>query len=304
MTCPSIGASARVVLTALAGNVGVALAKFVAFAFTGSSAMLTEAVHSMVDTTDQMLLLIGQKRAARPPDEAHPLGHGMEAYFWTFIVALMVFGAGGAASIWQGVHKIAHPEPLTRPWISFLVLGASAVFEAISFRSAYLEYRRIVRGLDVPLWRFLQLSKDPSVFATLLEDGAALLGLAIAALGITGAVLGLAWADGAASIAIGLLLAAVALFLANETRSLIAGEAAPPNVLRRVRDLLGEDERVEQLEELLSLQLGPWSMLFAARLRFRQGMAPEDVLRTAAALGEQVKAVDPRISRVFLSPAG
>ncbi|MEI9965836.1 MAG: cation transporter [Caulobacteraceae bacterium] len=152
--------STRVVLAALAGNLAIAVVKFAAFLFTRSSAMLTESIHSLVDTGDQLLLLTGQARGSRPPDATHPLGYGMETYFWSFIVALMVFLLGGAASIWQGVAKIAHPVAMSRPWINYVVLAISAVFEAGSFMAAYREYRRVVRGRDIRLFRYLRLSKD------------------------------------------------------------------------------------------------------------------------------------------------
>ncbi len=295
--------SARVVLIALAGNLAIALVKFVAWMFTGSTALFTEAIHSLVDTGDQVLLLIGQTRAKKPPDATHPLGYGMETYFWSFIVALMVFLVGGAVSIWQGIERIRHPAPIEHPWLSYVVLGASAVFEGTSFMAAYREYCYIVRGRRIPLWQFIKLSKDPGVFSTLLEDGAAVTGLAIAALGVTGAAyLGAPWADGAASIAIGLLLVWVATFLANETRSLIAGEAAAPPVVEAVKDLICQDPRVVELDEVLSLHLGPSNILFAASVRYQEGLSGADVLDAAQELAARVKTADKRIGLVFLRP--
>ena len=295
--------STRVVLTALAGNLAIALVKFVAFAFTRSSAMLTEAIHSLVDTSDQVFLLIGQKRGAQPADATHPLGYGMETYFWSFIVALQVFLLGGAVAIWQGVSHILHPQPIDRPWISFLVLGLSAVFEGMSFMSAYREYRHVVRGRDIRLWRFLITSKDPGVFATLLEDGAAMAGLAIAAVGVAGAVwLHALWMDGAASVLIGLVLVCVALFLANETRSLIAGEAAVDPIVEAVRQVILRDQRVSELRNVLSLHLGPKAIMFAASLHFRSGLSGDEIQQAARELGKAIKTADPRIALVFLQP--
>ncbi len=172
------GGTVGVVLAALAGNLAVAAVKFAAFAFTRSTAMLTEAIHSCVDTSDQILLLIGQTRAARPADERHPFGHGMETYFWSFVVALMIFFVGGAASIWQGLQRIAHPAALERPWINYLVLALSAVFEGASFFVAYREFRRTVGRRKIRLLPFLAASKDPGLYSSLMEDGAALAGLA------------------------------------------------------------------------------------------------------------------------------
>ncbi len=295
--------SKRVVFVALAGNLAIAAIKLVAFAFTRSSAMLTEAVHSGVDTLDQMFLLVGMRRAAQPADAAHPFGHGLEAYFWSFAVALLIFALGGAVSVYEGVRRILAPEAMTRPWINYLVLALSAGFEATSFTVSYREFRRTVHGRRIRLWRFLHLSKDPSLFATLLEDAAALVGLALAALGVTGvAVFHLAWADGAASVAIGLLLGAVALFLANEVRSLMAGEAAVPRVVAEVRRILEADPAVEVVEEVLTLHLGPESILVGVTLEFSDGLTGDEVQEAAQDLSDRVQASDDRIGRIFLRP--
>lgn len=296
------------VLAALAGNLGIAVTKLLAFAATRSTAMLTEAVHSFVDTADQLLLLIGQRRASRPADDTHPFGYGMEIYFWGFIVALMIFLAGGAFSVWQGVEKILHPAEIDRPWINLLVLAISVVFEGTSFRVAYREYREIVRGKtlrgrEVKLWRFLSISKDPGLYTTLLEDGAALTGLGLAAIGVIGAGwLGLAWMDGAASVAIGLLLIAVALFMANETRSLIAGESAAEPIVEGARLAVSGDPRVLAIFEVASLQLGPRNILLAVTLTFRHGLTGEDVQRAVDDLVARARASDPRICGVFIRP--
>lgn len=297
-----------VVLAALAGNLAVAVTKLAAFAATRSTAMLTEAIHSLVDTSDQLLLLIGQSRAGRPADETHPFGYGMEIYFWGFIVALMILMVGGAYSIWQGVEKIRHPVEIGRPWINLIVLAASAVFEGATFRIAYREFRRIVRGVrlrgrKVRLWRFLTVSKDPGLYSTLLEDGAALIGLGLAAIGVIGAAwLGLAWMDGAASLAIGLLLVAVALFTANETRSLIAGESAAPPIVAKARAAIEGDRRVAAIVEVASLQLGPRNILLAVTLTFRPGLSGEQVQEAVDDLVARARASDPRIFDVFIRP--
>lgn len=301
-------ATTRVLLAALGGNLAIALTKLAAFAATRSTAMLTEAVHSFVDTSDQLLLLIGQRRADRPADESHPFGYGMEIYFWGFIVALMIFMVGGAFSIWQGVEKIRHPVEIGRPWINLIVLALSAVFEGTSFRIAYRQYRQMVRGKtvggrEVRLWRFLSISKDPGLYTTLLEDGAALTGLALAAIGVVGAGwLGLPWMDGAASAAIGLLLVAVALFMANETRSLIAGEAAAPPIVDQARAAVEGDPRVAAILKVASLQLGPRNILFAVTLTFRAGLSGGDIQNAVDDLVARVRASDPRICDVFVRP--
>ena len=299
--------SARVVAVALAGNLAIALTKFAAFAFTRSTAMLTEAIHSLVDTADQALLLWAQKRSTRPPNQAHPLGYGMETYFWSFLVVLLILLVGGAVSVWQGVAKIGHPAPIERPWLSYLVLAVSAGFEGASFRVAYREFRRMVRGRrvrgrSIPLWSFLQVSKDPSLFTTLMEDGAALTGLTIAALGVFGtSALHLPWADGAASIGIGLLLVGVATFLANETRSLIAGEAAAAPIREAVERALATCGPELIVSGVITLHLGPATILVVARVKLAPGVTGEAALAAARALEIRVKAADPRVGPVYLS---
>ena len=170
--------------------------------------MLTEAIHSLVDTADQVLLLVGQTRGEKPADAMHPLGYGMEVYFWSFIVALMVFLVGGALSIYEGVRQILNPTPVISPWIALTVLAVAGAFEGTSFRIAYREYKRVVRGRPIRLWAFIKASKDPALFAVLLEDSAALIGIGLAACGvIASGFFHITWADGVASVAIGLLLA-------------------------------------------------------------------------------------------------
>jgi len=291
----------KVVLAAGAANLAIAFSKFVAFAFTGSSAMLTEAIHSVVDTGNQGLLLVGQRRAARPPSASHQFGYGMETFFWSFIVALMIFALGGAASIWEGIHQLMHPEPIRMAWVSFLVLGAAMVFEGLSFRVAWKEYRAVAG--DYGFITFLRGSKDPNLFAVLLEDGAALLGLLIAMLGTTVSVfLGWHFADGIASICIGLLLVGVAIFLANETRSLIAGEAAAPLVQAKVQAVLSADPNVVSVAAVNSLHLGPNEILFAVTLDFNDALSGPEIEQAADALSNAIRNVDPRITRVFLRP--
>lgn len=296
----------RVVLAALAGNAAIAATKFITFAFTGSTAILTEGIHSTVDSIDQLLLLLGQRRSSRPPDESHPFGYGMETYFWSFIVALMIFVAGGAASIWQGVHRLLSPGETHLPWVSLAVIVASALFEGLSFRTAYREFRRTVRGRAVDgrpisLWAFLKGSKDPNVFATLLEDGAALTGLGIAAIGVIGtAFLGVAWADSAASIAIGLLLLLTASFLANETRSLIAGEAAAAPIVEAVRRTAAGCGDLGDLKSLKTLHLGPDTILVALAWTFPDGWDRARLEAGSAELSRRIKGADARISEVLL----
>ena len=298
------GGSTHVVYAALAGNIAIAVAKLVAFAFSKSSAMLAEAIHSLVDSVDQILLLVGESRGRRPPDADHPLGHGMESYFWSFIVAVMVLLLGGGASLYQGVHHILSPETIQLPFISFTVLGIAAIFEATTLAFGYREFKRVVRGRDVPLWTFIQASKDPSLYGTLLEDAAALIGIAIAALGVLGsAVVHLRWADGAASLAIGGLLTAVAIVLGDETRSLIAGEAVAAPVMDDIKRRLNADRRIEKVTEVATLHLGPKSVLVALTISFTSEMTLPDLREAIRELTIALKEVDGRIAYVYVRPA-
>jgi len=295
----------KVVLAALAGNLAIAVTKFVTFSFTGSTSILTEGIHSLVDTTDQVLLLVGQARAKKPADDSHPFGYGLETYFWSFIVSLMIFVAGGAASIWQGAHRMLNPGETHLPWVSLAVIAASALFEGLSFRTAFREYRRVVRGRTVrgrpiSLWSFLKGSKDPNVFATLLEDGAALIGLGLAALGVVGSgLLGFAWADGAASIAIGILLLLIATFLANETRSLIAGEAAAEPIVEIVRKTAAGCGDLGELKTLKTLHLGPNAILVALSWAFPETWDRAELEAGTAELSRRIRTADTRISDVL-----
>jgi cation diffusion facilitator family transporter len=298
----STGDSRFAIYSAAAGNLAIAASKFIAFGFTGSSAMLTEGVHSLVDTGNQGLLLLGLRRAARPPDRGHPFGHGMELYFWSFVVALMIFTLGGAFSIYEGVLKIANPEPMNRPWINFLVLGLAIVFEGTSFTIAFREQKRRHPG---KLLAVVRSSKDPSLFAVLMEDSAALAGLVIALIGVASATyLHFPQADGMASIGIGLLLVLTAGFMANETRSLLTGEAATPEVVADVRRILEADPRVVTVMEVLSLHLGPQEVLVGVTIDFDDKLPGGEVENAADDLSAAIQAAQPSITRLFLRPGG
>jgi len=293
--------SKTAVTAAFAGNLAIAIAKFIASAFTGSSAMLTEAVHSLVDTGNQLLLMHGMRRAGRPPDENHPFGHGMELYFWTFVVALLMFSVGGAASIWEGVQHIRSPESIGRAWINWLVLGVSALFEGASFAVALRQQRK--RFPHARLIPFLKHSKDPGLFAVLFEDSAALVGIVIAGFGVAGStLLGVREADGIASVAIGVLLIVVAILMANETRSLLTGEAAAPAVVEAVRETIEADPRVVCVVEILSMHLGPEEIMLGVTIDFDDDLKGHEVETASQDLSDAVHKVEPRATRLFLRP--
>jgi len=241
------------------------------------------------------------RRASRPPDPGHPFGHGMEAYFWSFVVALMIFALGGAASVWQGLHNLAAPAPIERPWINLVVIGFAMAAEGSSFAVAIKELNKI--RADTPLLTSIRRSKDPNIFAVIVEDGAALVGLVLALAGVSAsAFLGLIWADGAASIAIGLLLVLVAAFLANETRSLLTAEAAAPRVVARIRDVLETDPRVAEIPEVLTAHLGPQEILVGLTLRLQDSLSRQELEAALDELIARIRQTDPRITRVFMRP--
>jgi cation diffusion facilitator family transporter len=297
--------STKVVYAALAGNVLVALSKFGAAFVTGSSAMLTEAIHSSTDTANQILLLIGTKRSRARPDSSHAFGYGMEAYFWTFVVAVIVLLAGGVASIYEGVRQLAAPGPIKSPGVSFGVLFLSALFEGSSFAVGYRAYKRRVhgrkyKGQPVGIWRFIGLSKDPNLYETLLEDSAALIGIGLAALGVGASVyLNALWADGAASIAIGLLLIGNSLVIAEATRSLIAGESVVPPVLEDIRRELQAHSHRLTVSEIKTLHLGPRTILIALTIAMHRSSTAAETRRELRDITDRVRSVDDRIAFVY-----
>jgi cation diffusion facilitator family transporter len=294
-----VAASHKAVYAALAGNLAIAFAKGVAAWLGGSSAMLTEALHSFVDTGNEVLLLVGLKRATRAPDATHPFGYGLEVYFWSFVVALLIFSAGGGLAIYQGVQHLLTPPPISNPILNFAVLAIAFVFEGLSFRVAWTEFAKIRR--QTPVLAAITRSKDPTLFSVLLEDGAALIGLVIAALGLLAALWpGWSWADGLASILIGLLLIAVAVFMARETRSLMSGEAAAPATVSAVRSILEAEPAVEKVQEILTMHLGPAAILMAITLDYQDGLSIPAAEAVTGRMTDEIRKIDPRITRIFV----
>jgi cation diffusion facilitator family transporter len=297
------------IYAALAGNVAVGGIKLLAYAFSGSSSMLVEAIHSAIDTLNQGLLLFGLNRGARPPDERHPFGYGLEAYFWTFVVALLIFLAGGVAAIYEGVEKLLHPAPVEHVALTIAVLALCMVFEIVSL---VVSLRAAERGRSgssrrrVPrpsLAQWIHFSPDPGVFEVLAEDAASILGLVFAFLGVIGtAWFGWPLADGVAAVAIGILLVLLAGIVVVETHSLLTGEAALPSTVDAARQILGSDPRVDSVCEVLSMQLGPDEILMAATLDFQDDLTGPQLEEASDQLTEKLLAADPRITRLFLRP--
>ena len=293
------GGSLKVILAALIGNALISVTKFVAAAMTGSSAMLSEAIHSLVDTGNQVLMLHGLRRANKPADDAHPFGYGMEVYFWTFVVAILVFAGGAGVSIYEGVHKVMAPEPVSNVMINYAVLGAAMVFEGVAWVMAYKEFGRS-RG-RMGLMEAVSHSKDPTVFTVLFEDTAALLGLFVAFIGIAAAdYLNMPLLDGVASIVIGLILALTASLLAFETKGLLIGEAAHPRVIEGVRRIARAEEAVIGVNEILTMHLGPKDILLNVSLDFANKRTADDVEASVTNMERQIKMQFPEVTRVFI----
>jgi len=291
--------SKTVIYAALAGNSLIALAKFTAAAFTGSSAMLSEAIHSVVDTGNQLLLLHGIRRAGQPADAQHPFGYGMELYFWTFVVAILIFAVGAGLSVYEGVLKLVEPHPITDVYVNYVVLLVAMVFEAGAWWIAYREFRKTMGRIG--FLTAIRRSKDPTIFTVLFEDSAAMLGLVVAFVGVLAVdVFGIKIADGVASIGIGIILAMVAVLLAYESKGLLIGEAARPAVVSGINDILARDNRILRTNEVLTMHLGPDDVLLNVSLDFRDDLSSSAVEGAISEMERSIKENYPEITRVFI----
>lgn len=293
--------SRTVIYAALAGNTLIAITKFVAAFFTGSSAMLSEGVHSLVDTGNGALLLLGMRRAARPADITHPFGHGRELYFWSFIVALLVFALGSGISFYEGVIHMLDPEPIRNVGVTYLVLGLSIVFEGFSWSVALKEFR-VTKGA-MGYFQAVRESKDPSVFTVLFEDTAALLGLVIALVGIVASqLLDMPALDGLASIGIAVVLGLTAIFLARESKGLLMGEAANPAVQDRILAIAQADPAVRGANGVISVHLGPDQIVAALSVEFADAATAPDIEACVLRLETAVRTAIPEIVGLFVKP--
>lgn len=297
------GGSTRIIIIALAANVGIAIAKFAAAGITGSSAMITEGVHSLVDSSNHALLLYGTKRGNRPPDKLHPLGYGRELYFWSFVVAILVFSLGAGISLYEGILHILYPEPGTDPMVAYIVLAVAAALETWSTIAAYKSFN-IARG-DKSLWQAIRASKDAPTIIVLLENTGALLGLAFAALGImlshqTGNPL---W-DGVASVMIGLVLAAISVLLLVEAKGLLIGESADSELIDALRACALEHEGVHEVHDVLTIHHAPDKIFSVLSAGFDDHITAVDVERIVHDIETAIGQRFPVVTRVYVRPQG
>ena len=284
---------------AAAANGVIAITKFVAAGFTGSSAMAAEGIHSVVDTGNQLLILFGIKRSKTPADERHPFGYGKELYFWSLIVAMLLFGIGGGMSFYEGIRHLRHPSELGDPTWNYWVLGIGLVVESIAWWLALKELLK-AQG-ERSLWQALRESKDPAVFIVLGEDTAAMLGLIVAFFGVyLGHRFETPVFDGGASIVIGVILTTVAVFLAYESKGLLIGESADMDVVRGVREIGRKDEAVEEVAPPMTMYLAPKEVLLTLEVDFKNELSAEEVERSIDRIERNIRERYPQIKRIFI----
>jgi len=284
---------------AIAANLAIAATKFVVGNHTGSSSMLSEGIHSLVDTGNGLLLLVGVRLSAREATPEHPFGYGKEIYFWGLIVAILIFGLGGGLSVYEGLSHVMRPEPMRNPGWNYFVLAAAAVFEGTSLSIAFREFQRERAGR--PFWQALHGSKDPTTYTVLAEDSAALLGLALAAIGIYASQrFDNPALDGMASVAIGVLLAGVAVLLVRESRGLLVGEGLRPDTIATLRGVIEAHPLVRRVGRMLSMYIGAEDVLLTLDVQFAPEASAAEVAHAVAELENEISTRYPRINRIYI----
>ncbi|WP_347156689.1 cation diffusion facilitator family transporter [Pontibacter chitinilyticus] len=284
---------------ALAANLGIAAIKFTAAAFSGSSAMLSEGIHSTVDSGNELLLLLGISRSQKPADAGHPFGHGKEIYFWTLIVSILVFSLGGGMSLYEGISHIKHPEPLQDPFWNYIVLLVAFLFEGASF---YIAVKKFMESKGPgSFWQELHQSKDPTLFAVIYEDGAALSGLLIAFAGVfLGHYFQNPVFDGAASILIGVVLCFVAVLMVIESKNLLVGESAETGMVRGIQQLVNQDPDVHSLQQPLTMHMAPNEVLLALDVQFHTHLNGSNLPEVVNRLENNIRQQFPEVRRIFI----
>ena len=293
--------SKSAIYASIGANVVIAITKLVTAAITGSSAMVAEGLHSLVDAGDGTLLLVGRARSRRPADEQHPFGHAKELYFWTLIVAMIFFAVGGGVSVYEGVLQMVHPEPLRDPTPAYIVLAIAALFDGGSLAIGWRTMRNAAPGHT--LFEVVRHGKDPSLFTVVLEDIADVVGIVIAFLGVwLGHRLGMPALDGAASIAIGLVLATVAVILAGQSRGLLVGERAHDAAIEVVHRVAGGDPAIRRVARPLTMQLGPDEVLLTLEIELHPELTSREVAATIARFEARVRDERPEVHHIFAEP--
>lgn len=295
----SSGESKTAVVAAVIANLLIALIKFTAASITRSSAMIAEGIHSLVDTGNGLLLLLGLKQSRKPADAEHPFGYGKSLYFWSLIVAMSIFGIGGGMSVYEGITYIQHPSALENPMWNYVVLAISLVVEGASFFVATRAFNK-ARGTH-GVWEFIRASKDPSLYTVVFEDSAAMLGLIVAFIGVfLGHVLENPYFDGGASIVIGLILMGVAWLLAVETQGLLLGEGADTETVARLREIVDGDESVERAGEILTMYMGSHDMLVNVGVQFKRGIHAETIHASIHRIEASIGSAFPQVKHVYI----
>jgi cation diffusion facilitator family transporter len=291
----------KALIAGIAANLGIGIAKFIAWFFSGSAAMLAESLHSIADSSNQGLLALGMKRADKAPTKEHPFGYGKERYFWAFLVAVIIFLLGAVFSIYEGIHKIGNPEPISSPGWIYFALTLGIVFEGYALKVAWGEFKHYRSANPGPLWEGLKATKDPTLPTVLFEDSAALVGLVVALVGVTMSLItGDAIYDGVASVVIGVVLLCVSWFLARESHSLLVGEGATPIAEAKIRDIVAKDKAIESTIELLTLHRGPEQLLIALTLEFRDGLRTGEIEATVTRLEGHIRDQVPEARYIFI----
>ena len=293
------GSAKKTIYAAMAANFAIAIIKFIAASITGSSAMLSEGIHSVVDTGNELLLLLGIRLSKKPADDSHPFGYGQELYFWTLIVALFIFAIGGGMSIYEGINHVRHPEPLTDPFWNYVVLGLAVIFEGYSWNVALQEF--LASKNEESFWTSIRASKDPTIFTILFEDTAALIGLLVAFIGVfSGHLLGNVYLDGIASIIIGIILCGVALLLAAESKGLLIGEGANAETVASIRIITSKDPAVAEVVKVLTLHFGPQEILLNLEIEFKEDLETGELAIAVERLETSIRKQHAEVKNIFI----
>lgn len=298
-TMASTNSSKTAIYAAIGANLAIAVSKFIAAFFSGSSAMLSEGIHSVVDTGNGLLLLHGIRKSQKAADEKHPFGYGKELYFWSLIVAILIFSIGGGMSFYEGVAHIQNPQPLTDPTWNYVVLGLAAAFESFALYLALKEFNATRNGKG--FFTAIQASKNPANFAVIFEDSAALLGLVVAALGVyLGHEFNNPYFDGAASIVIGIILTVTAVFLAYESKGLLIGEGADDEVLDRLMSVVRAEPTILSARRPLTIHFGPSEVFLALDVNFKSELSAVQIEDAVVSIEKKIKQANPEIKRIFI----